>query len=167
MTQDAKNDDVAFDIDQVERLGEIMERFDLREVRLSRGDQKWILRRGAQETFVSAPVATAAAPVPVAAAPVAAAAPAPAAGGGADASAGLVAIESPAVGTFYVAPAPGEKAFVNVGDRVSHDTTVCIVEAMKTMNPIAAGVSGTISKIVLKDGDSVEFGQALFMVKPD
>ena len=76
-------------------------------------------------------------------------------------------IKSPAVGTFYAAPAPGEKAFVSVGDRVSKDTTVCIVEAMKTMNPITAGLAGTIAKIVLTDGDTVDFGQALFMVKPD
>ena len=71
------------------------------------------------------------------------------------------------MGTFYSASAPGEKAFVKVGDRVSADTVVCIVEAMKVFNQIPAGVSGTIAKLVLSDGDSVDFGQALFMVKPD
>jgi acetyl-CoA carboxylase biotin carboxyl carrier protein len=77
-----------------------------------------------------------------------------------------VPIKSPTVGTFYQAPSPGEPAFVKVGDAVKADTVVCIVEAMKVFNQIPAGVSGTISKVLLNDGDPVEFGQTLFLVKP-
>lgn len=169
MSHDAKSEGGSFDLDRLQKLVELMEKFDLREVRLSRGDEKWFLRRGPQEVVqaipAAVPMAMPAAPAPVAAsAPAAAAAP-PAAAPQADA--GLVPIKSPAVGTFYVAAAPGEKPFVKVGDRISKDSTVCIVEAMKTMNPIPAGISGTIARVVLNDGDTVEFGQPLFMVKPD
>ena len=168
MSQDAKSEGGSFDLDRLQKLVELMEKFDLREVRLSRGDEKWFLRRGPQEVVhgipAAMPMAMPAVPAPVAAAPAPAAVAAPAA---AQADAGLVPIKSPAVGTFYVAAAPGEKPFVKVGDRISKDSTVCIVEAMKTMNPIQAGVSGTIARIVLSDGDTVDFGQPLFMVKPD
>ncbi len=170
MTQDAKSEGGSFDLDRLQKLVELMEKFDLREVRLSRGDERWFLRRGAQEVvhahppMAYAPAMTA----PPAAAPVvAASAVAGASAPTANADAGLIPISSPAVGTFYAAPAPGEKPYVNVGDRVTKATTVCIVEAMKTMNPIAAGVNGIIARMVLADGDTVDFGQSLFMVKPD
>lgn len=171
MTQAATTDGGAFDLERVQRLVELMEQFDLREVRLSRGDEKVYLRRGPQEVLHAVP-AYGAAPVP-AAPPAPAPATVASSGGGtalapaASADAGLIPIKSPAVGTFYVAPAPGEKPFVTVGDRITKETTVCIVEAMKTMNPIAAGVTGTIARAVLNDGDAVEFGQPLFLVKPD
>lgn len=79
---------------------------------------------------------------------------------------GLVAIESPMVGTYYAAPNPDSEAFVNVGDEVGPDTVVCIVEAMKVYNELKAETSGTIAKILVKNGESVEFGQKLFLVKP-
>lgn len=81
-------------------------------------------------------------------------------------TAGLVPIESPMVGTFYTAPNPDSPPFVTVGSTVGPDTTVCLVEAMKVFNEIKAEVSGTIEKILVKDGDSVEFGQKLFLVRP-
>ncbi len=169
MSQDSKPEAAPFDLDRLHQLVEMMDMFDLREIKLSRGDEKWHLRRGPQEIITGYPAGMpypAAAPVPApAAAPVAPAGEVPAAAPAADA--GLVPIKSPTVGTFYLAPAPGEKAFVKVGDRVSADTVVCIVEAMKVFNQIPAGVSGTIAKLVLTEGDSVDFGQALFMVKPD
>lgn len=173
MTQTSTNDGGAFDLDRVQRLVELMEQFDLREVRLSRGDERVYLRRGPQEVLQAFPAYNPAPAAPAVPPPPAAPAPAPASSGGtatpaaASGDAGLIPIKSPAVGTFYVAPAPGEKPFVSVGDRVTKETTVCIVEAMKTMNPIAAGVTGTIVRAVLNDGDAVEFGQPLFMVKPD
>ncbi|PYI55056.1 acetyl-CoA carboxylase biotin carboxyl carrier protein [Paenibacillus flagellatus] len=108
---------------------------------------------------VSAPVQTAAAPTE------AAAAPAPAAK--AEADAGYHKITSPMVGTFYRASAPGAAPFVNVGDRVNEKTTVCILEAMKLMNPIEAEVKGEIVEILAENGQLVEYGQTLFLVKPE
>lgn len=79
---------------------------------------------------------------------------------------GLLAIESPMVGTFYSAPNPDTPAFVSVGASVSADTTVCLIEAMKVFNDIKAEVSGTIERILVNNGDAVEFGQKLFLVRP-
>jgi len=97
---------------------------------------------------------------------------APAAGGAAPAASPapstddtLNAIESPMVGTYYNKPNPESKCFVNVGDSVGPDTVVCIVEAMKVFNEIKAEQSGVIEKILVKDGDAVEFGQKLFLLK--
>jgi len=84
----------------------------------------------------------------------------------ADPNAGLVPIESPMVGTFYQAAGPDKPPFVSVGSPVGPDTVVCLVEAMKIFNEIKAGVSGTVERVVVRSGDAVEFGQALFMVRP-
>lgn len=81
--------------------------------------------------------------------------------------AGLIRIESPMVGTFYTAPNPDSPPFVEVGATVNSDTVVCIIEAMKIFNEIKAECSGTIQKILVKNAESVEFGQPLFLVKPD
>lgn len=86
---------------------------------------------------------------------------------GASAStAGLVAIESPMVGTFYSAPNPDTPPFVTPGATVSDATTVCLIEAMKVFNEIKAERSGTIERVLVKNGDAVEFGQKLFLVRP-
>lgn len=77
-----------------------------------------------------------------------------------------VAIESPMVGTFYEAPAPDADPFVQPGARVSYETTVCIIEAMKLMNEIEAEVEGTIQEICMDDGESVSKGDVLFYVDP-
>jgi acetyl-CoA carboxylase biotin carboxyl carrier protein len=77
----------------------------------------------------------------------------------------LYEITSPIVGTFYEAPAPGESPFVKVGDRITPETVVCIVEAMKLMNKIKAGVSGVIKEKLVKNEDSVQSGQVLFRVE--
>ena len=74
-------------------------------------------------------------------------------------------ITSPIVGTFYRAPAPDQLPFKEVGDPVNPDDVVCLIEAMKVMNEIKAGVSGKIKKILLENGNSVEYGQALFLVE--
>ena len=71
------------------------------------------------------------------------------------------------VGTFYTSPNPDAPAFVKVGDHVTADTVVCIIEAMKIFNEIKAETSGTIAKIVPDNGTSVEFGEPLFIVTPD
>lgn len=76
-------------------------------------------------------------------------------------------IFSPMVGTFYRAPAPGESAFVEVGDRIRKSDTVCIIEAMKLMNEIEAELSGQVMEILVENGASVEYGQALMRINPD
>jgi acetyl-CoA carboxylase biotin carboxyl carrier protein len=80
--------------------------------------------------------------------------------------AGLTPVESPMVGTFYRAPAPGADPYVKEGDVIQKGTVVCIVEAMKLMNEIESDVAGRIVKIVAENGKPVEFGQALFLVEP-
>lgn len=74
-------------------------------------------------------------------------------------------IKSPMVGTFYASPSPESPPFVKVGDSVTADSTVCILEAMKVMNEIKAEVNGTIAEALVQNGDSVEYGQPLFRLK--
>lgn len=147
---------------------------DLSEIDLRDANEKVTIRRGPQgvvQTFapaLSAPAAMPAAAAPAIASHASASAPASAgaapAGGGDDA--GLAAIESPMVGTFYSAPNPDAGPFVKVGSVVSADTVVCIVEAMKVFNEIKAGKAGKVERILAKSGESVEFGQKLFLIKP-
>ena len=79
----------------------------------------------------------------------------------------LVEVPSPMVGTFYRSPAPGEAAFVEVGDRVKSGQSVCIIEAMKLMNEIEAEVSGQVMEILVQNGEPVEYGQPLMRINPD
>ncbi|WP_417848170.1 acetyl-CoA carboxylase biotin carboxyl carrier protein [Thalassoglobus sp.] len=167
MAREAKSDSTGFDIDGLRQLMELMEKHEVTELKLHQGEAKYLLRRGPQGVVslpAAAPIATQAPPIaatPVAAASSSAGADAPAA------SDGLIEIKSPTVGTFYQSPTPGDPAFVKVGDQVTKETVVCIVEAMKVFNQIPADTSGTIAKILLKDGDPVQYGQALFLVKPN
>lgn|SRR5690349_17903108 len=78
-----------------------------------------------------------------------------------------LAINAPMLGTFYRAEAPGAAPFVDVGAKVGPDTVVCLIEVMKMMNSIPAGVSGTIAEIVAQNGELVEYGAPLFRVEPD
>ncbi|MGN7478364.1 acetyl-CoA carboxylase biotin carboxyl carrier protein [Solibacillus silvestris] len=112
--------------------------------------------------------APAAAPAPVAAAPAPTPAPkveAPAAP--AENTADLHKITSPMVGTFYQAPNPESAPYVKVGDKVGDETIVCIVEAMKLFNEIEAEIKGEIVEILVQDGQLVEYGQPLFLVKAE
>lgn len=157
-------------------LVEMMSEHDLAEITLKDGEEEIHLKRSGAPVIEGmscshpmyyAPQMHAMAP-PMAAPPGAAAAPAgapPAAE--VDEDAGLVPIKSPMVGTFYEAPDPQSPAYVAVGSKVSANTVVCIVEAMKVFNEIKAEVSGTIAKVLVKNEAAVEFGQPLFLVKPD
>ncbi len=141
---------------------------DLTELDLRDKDEQVTIRRASPQAVpmvaahpmpamhVATPVAPAAAPAPSAAA--APAAPAE--------DAGLVAIESPMVGTFYASPGPDKPPFIAVGAQVGPTSTVCLVEAMKIFNEIKAERSGTVAKVLVKSGDAVEFGQPLFMIRP-
>ena len=73
-------------------------------------------------------------------------------------------VTSPMVGTVYLAPQPGAPPFVNIGDEVT-DGTVCIIEAMKTMNPVAAPVAGRVAEILVRDGQPVEYGEPLMRIE--
>jgi len=78
----------------------------------------------------------------------------------------LIKIAGPMVGTFYASASPDKPPFVSVGASVGPNSVVCLIEAMKIFNEINAGTTGTIEKILVKSGDAVEFGQAIFLVRP-
>ncbi|MEK5232439.1 acetyl-CoA carboxylase biotin carboxyl carrier protein [Lysinibacillus sp. FSL K6-0232] len=131
-------------------------------------------KNNAVVTETVAPKKEVAAPVVQQTAPVEApAAPAPAKVEEAPAAApatndpSLHKIVSPMVGTFYQAPNPDSPAYVKVGDKVGNETIVCIVEAMKLFNEIEAEVQGEIVEVLVKDGELVEYGQPLFLVKAE
>ncbi len=156
-----------FDLEKLRELITLMEEHGLTEIDLRRQDQRWKLRRGPAEVMQVVPAGGFPAhPLPMAAPalpPAAAAppAPAPAAAEAKD----TVPINSPTVGTFYEAPSPGDPPFVTVGSKVTQDSVVCIIEAMKVFNQITADVNGTITELLVKNGDPVEFGQPLFRVR--
>ncbi len=79
----------------------------------------------------------------------------------------LVPIKSPMVGTFYSAPSPDASAYVSLNEKISVGQVVCIVEAMKLMNEIESEVSGRVAKVLIQNGQPVEFGQTLFLIDPD
>ena len=83
-----------------------------------------------------------------------------------ESTAHLLTVEAPMVGTFYRSPKPDAPPFVTEGDEVKEGQVICIVEAMKLMNEIEARVAGRIAKVVVENGQPVEFGQALFLVEP-
>ncbi len=150
------------DIRKLKELVRLMVENELTEIDLHDQQETVTIKRGADQVPVIQQQPMMAAPV--AAAPAAAhATAAPAGAESADAS--LAAIESPMVGTYYNKPNPDAKNFVNVGDSVGPETVVCIVEAMKVFNEIKAEQSGVIEKILVKDGDAVEFGQKMFLLK--
>ena len=99
-----------------------------------------------------------------AAQPLAIAEAAPAAPVAAPASGGIE-VKSPMGGTFYGSPSPESPAFISVGQEITPDTVVCIIEAMKVMNEVKAEVSGTVTEICAENGKPVQFGQALFRLK--
>jgi acetyl-CoA carboxylase biotin carboxyl carrier protein len=114
----------------------------------------------------AAPAAAGAAPASPAAAPKPAAAPAPPAAKTVSVPEGMLPVTAPLLGTFYVAPEPGAPPFVKVGQAVTEDTTVGLIEVMKVFNSVRAAVKGTIHEVVVQNGQFVEFGQTLFIVKP-
>ena len=158
----------------LERLVRMMAENGLTDLQLKDGDQRIILSRGggfAGGSMQSMPMMHAM-PQAMSSSPSATEAPASSSSGsrpadtGAAGAQGLVEIKSPMVGTFYASPSPDAKSFVQVGDRVGPDSDVCIIEAMKVFNNIKAETSGTIEKILAENGQAVEYGQVLFLVRP-
>jgi acetyl-CoA carboxylase biotin carboxyl carrier protein len=142
------------DLETVRQLAMLMGEHDLAELEVEQEDMVVRLRK----TGAPAPAAVSVVPV---VAPVAAAAPAGAK------KEDLPAILSPMVGTFYVASGPDAAPYVKEGDHVTEDTVVCMIEAMKVFNEIRAEMTGTIEAILVKNAQAVEFGQRLFVVRPD
>ena len=157
MTKGQQPKDI-FDVKRIREIIELMEEHDLSAVDLQQGDEKIKLNRGSVSPVYSAPPPVAAAP---AAAAPAAAAPAAAA------DAGTVTVNAPMVGTFYSRANPESDPFVKVGDIVSEDTIVCIVEAMKVFNEIPAECSGKIVEVLVKDQEAIDFGKPMFRVEPN
>lgn len=162
-SSNTKEDDYV-DINQIRELVRIAEESGVGEIMVEEEGIRVAVR---MPGALAAPAPVAAAPAPVAeVAKPAAAAAAPAADGQGGRPATWHAVEAPMVGTFYAAPAPGEPAFVRVGDEVAAGQTLCIVEAMKLMNEIAAEEVGTVREVCVEDGAPVEFGTPLFYVEP-
>nr|WP_294847503.1 acetyl-CoA carboxylase biotin carboxyl carrier protein [uncultured Sphingomonas sp.] len=144
----------------VRELAELLSANDLSEIEVEDGDRKIKVKRG------GAPVVSYAA-APVAAPAVAAPAAAPTASAASDPGSApppLDAVRSPMVGTAYLSPEPGAKAFIEVGQTVKQGDTLMIIEAMKVMNPITAPKAGTIAQILIGDTQPVEFDQPLVVI---
>ena len=152
------------DIRKVKKLMELLEESDFHEIEIHEGEESVRISRGRAATVTSAaaPVAVSAAPAPAPAPAPSPAAPTPAAVEE-PAHRGQL-LKSPMVGTFYLAPAPTSPPFVEIGQAVKAGDTVCIVEAMKMMNQIAADRDGVVEAILVEDGAAVEFDQPLLAI---
>ena len=158
-----KEDDYV-DISQIRELAKVVEDSGVGEITVEEDGMRISIRMPG-----AAPAASAAAAPVAAAAPAAQPAAAPAAAPAAKEDsrpANWVKVSAPMVGTFYAAPAPGEPAFVKVGDEVAAGETLCIVEAMKLMNEIGAPQMGIVREICVEDASPVEYGTALFYIEP-
>jgi acetyl-CoA carboxylase biotin carboxyl carrier protein len=149
----------AVELKDIKAIIDLMKENDLATFEMEKDGFRLKLQKGLgdQPIVVSAAPTTGPA-VPAAAAP----AETPATAGG---TAGLKDISSPMVGTFYRAASPDSSAFVDVGTKVTEDTVVCIIEAMKVMNEIKAETSGVIAEVVAENSKPVQFGQVLFRVR--
>lgn len=157
------------DIRKIKSLVEIIEQSSVSEIELTQGEESVRISRAsaAQPVMVTAPAAALQAAAPAAAAapaPAAAPAEAPAAGDEANVPDEKL-IKSPMVGTFYRSSAPDQKPFVEEGQSISNGDPLCIVEAMKMMNQITADKAGTIKKVLVSNGDIVEYDQPLFVLE--
>ncbi len=153
------------DLKQIKGILSLMESSNITEFEIEEKDLKLRIKRGND----SEPV--------IAAAPVVAAAPAPAPVVAPEASAnaapestikeeaGVTLVKSPMVGTFYRAPSPDSPNFVEAGKKVTKGGVLCIIEAMKVMNEIKAEATGTVTEILVENGENVEYGQPLFKIK--
>ena len=147
------------DIRKIKKLIEMLEESNLSEIEIREGEETIRLSRiltaaPAPQTIVHAPIPAAPAPAPVAEKP-AEAPPVPS---------GHI-VTSPMVGSFYRSPSPNAAAFVEVGNQVKVGDTLCIIEAMKMLNPIEADKAGTIKAILKENGQPVEYGEPLFVIE--
>ena len=151
------------DIRKIKKLIELIQDSDIAEIEIHEGEESVRVSR-TTSAVQAAPVAIAA----PAAAPAALAAPAPAATDGDDDDNDVIdghAVTSPMVGTFYRAASPGAKPFAEVGQSVNAGDTLCIIEAMKILNQIESDKAGKITKILVENGQPVEYNQPLFIIE--
>ena len=151
------------DIRKVKKLIELLEESDVEELEIQEGDDSVRISRRREQAAGTQYVSHYPAPAPQAA-PAPEAAPAPAQETAAPAAPSGHSVKSPMVGTFYRAPSPTAKSFVEVGQSVKAGDVVCIVEAMKMMNQIEADKSGTVTEILVENGQPVEFDQPLIVI---
>jgi acetyl-CoA carboxylase biotin carboxyl carrier protein len=134
--------------DDVREILRLIDESDVAELRIETGELSLhVVREGAGEKAAEMPAAE----------------PADVASGTGD---GLVAVGAPMLGIFYRAPAPGAPPFVDVGATVEAETVVCLIEVMKMMNPVPAGVVGTVAEVCVENAELVEAGAVLFRVRP-
>jgi len=150
------------DIRKIKKLIELLEESGIAEIEIHEGEESVRISRYGSQATVAAPL------------PYAPAAPAAVSTSSIEASVEAAPVEavvtghqvtSPMVGTFYTAPTPGAKAFVEVGQRVNVGDTLCIIEAMKILNQIEADKSGVISSVNVENGQPVEYGEVLFVIE--
>lgn len=141
------------DIRKVKKLIELLDESNIAEIEIHEGEESVRISRVTSQVTLAAPM-----PTPIAAAPVTAAeVPAAAEISGHQ-------VTSPMVGTFYRAPTPESKPFVEEGQQVNVGDTLCIIEAMKILNQIESDKAGTIKKVLVENGEPVEFNQAMFII---
>ena len=158
------------DIRKVKKLIELLDETGVAEIEIKEGEESVrISRHPSGGTFAMMPQHMTYGPPPAPAAAPAAAAVTPAAAAAAVAAAAAATadqtVTAPMVGTFYSAPAPGAKPFVDIGSEVKSGDVLCIIEAMKMMNQIESDKAGRIVSVLAKNGDPVEFGQPLFVIE--
>ena len=149
------------DLRKLKKLIDLVEESGSAEREITEGEEKVRISRNVTTNAPASATVTSLAAAPVAAAPVAAA---PAGGEAVAPQAEGHVLKSPMVGTYYRAPTPGAKAFVEVGQTVNEGDTVCIIEAMKMLNEIEADRSGVIKSILVENGQPVEYGHALMVI---
>jgi len=149
------------DIRKIKKLIELLEESGIAEIEIKEGEESVrISRHGTMPMQMpmqmyapqSAPAAAAPAAAPIAAAPV-------------EKKPLGHTVKSPMVGTFYMAPSPGAKSFVEIGSRVTAGDTICIIEAMKILNQIEADKTGVITAILVENGQPVEYGEPLYVIE--
>ena len=156
------------DFKKIKKLITIMKENNLVEVEIKHGDDKILLKQAQpvqppQQTITAMPIVTA----PNVTIPTATDDEVEAAVAGGASLGNLVEIKSPIVGTFYDKPSPDSEPYVEKDSKVSSQTVVCVVEAMKVMNEIKADMTGTIVDVMVASGQAVEYGQVLFRVRPE
>lgn len=148
------------DFKEIKRLIALVEEAKISAFKIDTGTVKIEIEKNGGQTFVTSAPAHFVAPPATALAPTTSDSPAPA-----KAETPGITVKSPMVGTFYSSPSPDAPAFVSVGDTVSKGQAVCIIEAMKLFNEIESEVSGVVEKILVNNGDPVEYGQDLFVLR--
>ncbi len=143
------------DIRKVKKLMELLEQSGMAEIEIHEGEESVRISRYGAAPMVAAPVVVATQTTEVTEVTTESAAP----------SVNGHPITSPMVGTYYGAASPTSEAFIKIGQHVNQGDTICIVEAMKIMNPIEADQSGTVTEILCNDGDAIEFGQTLVVIQ--